>query len=250
MGTLHATEPSRLRPAQRPVKRPADFTQRHTGGETDIRRRAPSGCACGGSCPRCQAPEHETGNPLANFRLSRVSLRGEVGEALADDGVADETAFAPEETPTPETPLGSTADCPVTAVFSSMLAGTEKASCQVPQGQFGVARLARFTLRGLPPGGGSVTIQEQFTKIDDPCGLYPALKPNSFTTSQAIFDDCYMIASKEPLPEECTLTVEQNHLLNGKIISKNRITFGPRSLRFCSFPRLPGSCDFSSRCKK
>jgi hypothetical protein len=247
MGTFHATEPSRLRPAKRSVNRPADIAQRHAGGEADILRRAPNSCACGGSCPRCRASEHETGNPLS---LSRLSLKGEVGEAMADDGMEGETGFAPEESPTPETPLGSTADCPVTAVFSSMLAGTEKASCQVPQGQFGVSRLARFSLRGLPPGGGSVTIQEQFSKIDDPCGQYPALKPNTYTTSQAIFDDCYMIASKNPLPEECTLTVEQNHLLNGKIISKNRITFGPRSLRFCSFPRLPGSCDFSNRCKK
>lgn len=243
MGTFHATEPSRLQSAKRSVNPSADSAQRHAGGGADILRRAPSGCACGGACPRCR-------DSLANVGPSPVNLKGEIGEALADDEMAGETGFAPEKSPTPETPLGSTADCPVTAVFSSMLAGAEKAGCQVPQGQFGVSRLARFTLRGLPPGGGSVTIQEQFNKLDDPCGLYPALKPNSFTTSQAIFDDCYMIASKDPLPEECTLTVEQNHLLNGKIISKNRITFGPKSLRFCSFSRLPGSCDFSNRCKK
>jgi len=276
--TLYTTDKPRLRPMQRSNNHPFGFVQRSAAAGQQILEPHATGCACGGSCPRCLARsaglgatpelhhgllEQGTTRPVADTGHAPVTLRGQISSAEEEDEAAGttDTDIAPEvdegmitdegvETPTPETPLGGGPDCPVTAVFSSMLAGMEKASCQVPEGQFGVSRLARFRLHGLTPGSGPVTIQEQFTKIDDPCELFPALKVNSFTTSQAIFDDCYMLASKKPLPDDCTLTVEQNHLLNGKVISKNRITFGPKSLRFCTFPRLPGSCDFSSRCKK
>ena len=88
---------------------------------------------------------------------------------------ANEGAFNGEdiETLTPETPLGGDSTCPVTAVFSSMLAGMEKGGCQVPEGHFGVSRLSRFRLQGLTPGSGSVTIQEQFTKIRRPVRPVP-----------------------------------------------------------------------------
>lgn len=260
---FHTAEKSRFGSAQRSMNHIRASVPRSVPASQDVLQPQANRCACGGSCPRCAPAEQETSGLVADTGRAPAILRAQISSAAEDDeavgtteaGItpeADEGVFDGEgiETLAPETPLGGDATCPVTAVFSSMLAGMEKAGCQVPEAHFGVSRLARFRLQGLTPGSGSLTIQEQFTKIDDPCELFPALRANSYTTSQAIFDDCYMLASKKPLPDDCTLTVEQNHRLNGKVISKNRITFGPKSLRFCTFPRLPGSCDFSNRCKK
>jgi len=140
----------------------------------------------------------------------------------------------------------------MTAVFLSMVAGPQKANCQLAPGKFGAARLAEFRVIGAQSAPGSgVTVTEQFTALDDPCGLYGLLQPNSFTTdSSGKFDDCYSLQSSQPLPPGCALKVEQNHKVGGQIVSRNQITFGADSVSFCHFDRSPGKCDFGGRCKR
>ena len=142
---------------------------------------------------------------------------------------------------------GGTANCPLNARFSSTVVGAQKANCQVPQGQSGAATLAHFVLSPTPTT--EVTITEQFTSLDDPYSAFGLLKPNSFTTSGGAFDDCYALFSKDPLPPDFSLKVEQNHLLNGKILSKNHITYTRDRVRICAFTRKPQSCDFGARCR-
>jgi hypothetical protein len=150
---------------------------------------------------------------------------------------AEETLAAPKLDP-----------CKVNAVFSFAPAGGEKANCLVPQGQHGASSLARFILTGVPAGT-TVTLSERFKALEDPYGAINILKPNTYTTSDLKFDDCYLIASKDPLPTDFILKVEQNHLLEGEPISKNIITFTPTHvlMRFCS--RVKGTCNFSDVCR-
>jgi hypothetical protein len=137
--------------------------------------------------------------------------------------------------------------CPVTAVFSSTLAGTEKQTCQVPQGKQGVSKLTRYRLQGVTAGT-SVTIKEQFESLEDTHKLFSKLVPNSFTTNTGIFDDCYMIASPNSLPSDLRLKVKQNHLLNSQVISENEITYTADNVAYCTHKRVRGSCDFGKRC--
>jgi hypothetical protein len=120
----------------------------------------------------------------------------------------------------------------------------------VDKGKYGASKLAQFRVVGAPVPPGGLTVTEQFTAVDDTCGLFGLLKPvSSPTDGDGKFDDCYRLQSDHPLPPECRLTVEQNHLLNGQIISKNKITFSSDSVSFCHYDRLPGQCDFGGRCK-
>jgi hypothetical protein len=178
--------------------------------------------------------------------LGAESASGEEGSEGFTES-AEETVVEPSES---GIETGGNATCPVTAVFSSTLAGQEKANCRVPDKQFGAATLARFTLHGVQPGAKSQTVTEQFKSLKDNYGVFGLLKPNSFTTSGSIFDDCYMLASPKPLPGDLELQVEQNHLLNGQIISKNIVTFTPSRISIRSCRRLPGSCDFASVCRR
>jgi hypothetical protein len=147
-----------------------------------------------------------------------------------------------EDAPVPT----DTADCPVTAVFVATLAGPEKVGCQIPAGTHGSSRLTRWRLMGNAPA--NATIDEQFKAIDDPYNQVGAIQKGTYTTNNGLFDDCYALAAKDPLPPDFVLKVEQNHLLNGKVISKNEITFYADHIHFCSHRRLPGTCDFSARC--
>lgn len=180
------------------------------------------------------------------------------GQLLGDESSSSEETsetFAESPEDAVGEPLDSpvetgTSKCPVTAVFSSTLAGKEKANCQVPEKQFGAATLARFVLHGVKAGAGSQTVNEQFKKLKDDYGVFRLLKPNTYTTSGNIFDDCYMLASPDPLPSDLELQVEQNHLLNGQIISKNIITYTPSRISIRSCKRVRGKCDFASVCRR
>ena len=207
------------------------------------------------SNPAAAAPTvHVRTQPFSEFRCGQdFSTLRVVGQGEAVDDVPSNQpvpdAMKPDEGSSGEE-LGGNSTCPVTAVFSSTLAGFEKSGCQVPSGKFGASKLARFHLTGLPDGANSVTIGEQFKAIDDPYSAFGLLKPNSFTTSGSIFDDCYLLASDKQLPPDFVLKVEQNHLLNGNIISKNEITYTADSVSFCFHQRLPESCDFGARCRR
>jgi len=99
--------------------------------------------------------------------------------------------------------------CPVTAVFK-------------------IRRLASHPLarRVDLPGGGATTTQK-FTAIQDPYNLIGAARQGAYTTANGLFDDCYWLASSQPLPPDFILNAEQNHLLGGQTISKNEVTYYP-----------------------
>jgi hypothetical protein len=183
-------------------------------------------------------------NPTQHLTIKGQLLGDESSELGADS--AEETVVEPSDSAV-ET---GTSQCPVTAMFSSTVAGGEKANCRVPEKQFGSSTLARFVLHGLAAGAGSQTINEQFTKLEDNYGVFGLLKPNTYTASGNIFDDCYMLASTKPFPSDLVLKVEQNHLLNGQIISKNIITFTPGNVSIRACKRVKGSCDFQTVCRR
>jgi hypothetical protein len=81
-----------------------------------------------------------------------------------------------------------------------------------------------------------------------PLQPHRAIQKGTYTTSNGLFDDCYSLAAQKPLPPDFVLKAEQNHLLNGAVISKNEVTFYPDRIHFCSHHRLTQSCDFSARC--
>jgi hypothetical protein len=252
----------------------APHTSRGSWGTAMVHRK----CASGGTESKCTACHDESRAFLQASVMNRtessrvpplaptesiqrnedITLSGQMGPSqrtpiisstsgLGDVEVPSEEQAGPGETEPIET--GGTPACPVTAVFSSTLAGTEKATCQVPTGKNGVSKLARFVVHGLPDNAGSVTIGEQFQPLEDPYGVFAALKPNTFTTSGRIFDDCYLLATDKQLPDDFMLKVEQNHLLNKDIISRNQITYRLAGVSFCHYDRKRGSCDFGGRCK-
>jgi hypothetical protein len=121
----------------------------------------------------------------------------------------------------------------------------------VPSGQFGAARLARYRVDGLAPiPSGGVTIGERFNALEDPYSLAGKLTPNQMLTdASGMFDDCYSLYSPNALPPDFVLKVEQNHLHQGQVISKNIVTYRAGQnvdVRHCR--RAAGSCDFSKRC--
>lgn len=196
----------------------------------------PWSCPCGGSCPRCSG------------KAPAVSLRAELQPAsLHEEGDPDEAVAQQDEAQT----LGNSA-CPVNAVFLSNAAGgNSKVNCQVPSGQFGAARLAQYRVAGLapiPPGG--VTIGEQFAAIEDPYKVAGKLTPNQMRTdANGMFDDCYSLYSPNPLPSDFILKVEQNHLYQAQVISRNIVTYRTDQnvdVRHCR--RVANSCEFSKRC--
>jgi hypothetical protein len=189
--------------------------------------------------------QRSTTNPAQHLTI-KGQLVGEESSSTEQSSEAPEEAVVEPSDSAVET---QTSQCPVTAVFSSTIAGGQKANCLVPDKQFGAATLARFVLRGLKPGAGSQTINEQFKKIEDKSDVFKLLKPNSYTTSGNIFDDCYLLASKEKLPADFVLKVEQNHLLNGQIISKNIITYTPDRISIRPCKRVKGSCNFVTLCR-
>jgi len=195
-----------------------------------------------GSCRLQRESVNNQGNGSdeeeANLAEIVIVGQGEETDSEANDKDQGTTTFA----------TGS-ASCPVTAVFLSTGAGIEKQACQVPSGQFGVSKLAHFRLVGLPAASGPVTVSEQFNALEDPYNVFTALKPNTYTTANSLFDDCYMVYLPRPLPPDFRLKVEQNHLLNGTVISKNQITYTDSQVLFCHFDRQRGSCDFGGRCK-
>jgi hypothetical protein len=214
----------------------------------------------GGECEECRtkrkaARRHAGTERVPAARLLRQDDGDGDGQTQDGNGSADQTDSGQQDIDSggqPSIETGGRAACPVTAVFLSMVAGPQKANCLVDAGKFGAARLAEFRVIGAQTaGGGGVTVAEQFTPLDDPCGLFSFLQPNSFTTdSTGKFDDCYRLQSSQPLPAGCSLKVEQNHLVGGQIVSRNQITFGANSVSFCHFDRSPGKCDFGGRCKR
>jgi hypothetical protein len=135
---------------------------------------------------------------------------------------------------------------PFTAKFI-MASGITK-GCRVPKGHHGVAKVAKFRI--VDAKGKFVkenlNIKEKFKKIDGPDEIFKKLVPNNYKATNSYFDDCYRIFSPKALPF-FTLKVEQNHLRDGEVISKNHIIFSPSNILICVFPRVGNG--FGSKCK-
>jgi hypothetical protein len=189
----------------------------------------------------------------AHGRVQRAGGEGGAGDELeteaqrAEDAVENDVERA-EPGEAPGEPMQSNPSCPVNAVFSHTVAGPQKANCQVPDGQHGASKLAHFRVTGLP-GNQSATVTEKFTALEDPYSAIGLLVPNSYAVRNGEFDDCYILASKSPLPSDFVLKVEQNHLYNGEVISKNHITYTPNGISFRFCRRVKGKCAFTTVCR-
>jgi len=215
--------------------------------------RSSTGAACGNQA-RLRQLRHETGPGAVRIRADLAAPQAEPDKGLGDPSPVDGAGIGQPGQPPKQPDEGAveqmgTPDCPVTAVFLSTLAGPEKAGCQIPQGTYGASRLTRWRVMGdLPGGAATATITEQFTAIHDPYSMIDTIQKGVYTTANGLFDDCYSLAAKRPLPADFVLKVQQNHMLGQRVISNNEIIFYPDRVSFCSHHRMPQSCDFSARC--
>src|SRR5271165_3485189 len=176
-----------------------------------------------------------------------------VSSDVAPGDTGEPQPVDPGETPGEPTTAG--AACPVSAFLSSFAVGLGegkgcKVNCRPATGNSGTGRLAHFRLSGLPSTATNVTIDEQFTPLDEnPPGIGASLQQGSNTAVNGFFDDCYCIETPNQLPPDFRLRAQQNHLLNGVTLDKNEITFTAAGIRFCHFDRKQGGCDFGGRCK-
>jgi hypothetical protein len=126
---------------------------------------------------------------------------------------------------------------PFTAIFS-IAQGSSRAHtvCNIPEIPGCVVKWTKWRLvdaKGAPVMG-QVTVSEQFTKVSGPDDVYNKLKPQSSTSDKGFFDDCFGLCVPDGFAA-FTLEVEQNHLVDGQVVSKNLITYSPSgiSLRSC-----------------
>jgi hypothetical protein len=205
----------------------------------------------GPSTPSQASEGVATGFSFRQLPIFAPTLRGQLSEPVGE--AADTAVVEPDSAPEPAEeaePLQGATGCPLTADLLSFGVGNEKANCRVPEDKHGVSRLAKYMVRGHD-GKTSLTVSEQFKALEDPYNVFAALKPNTYATEKTgHFDDCYSIYTKDPLPPDFVLKVEQNHMVNGQVISKVHITFSPTGIRVCAFKRKPGSCDFKDICRK
>ncbi len=152
---------------------------------------------------------------------------------------------------TPKEAGRSSASSPHPFTAIALHAFMRSEDCSVPAGQHGASKVMRFAVsdfRGRPVRS-SMVIDERLSRIEGPESLYRLLTPISNTSEHGIFNDCYRLYQPAPLPNDLRLKVEQNHLVDGEVISKNHITYTPNSILVCNFPRPAGQRDFEASCR-
>ncbi len=159
----------------------------------------------------------------------------------------------------PETPQEGIPATPVKIPVSNrhplsafpLEARTETQSCGVPSGQHGAAKAIRFRIADFDgqPVTSDFTVTEEFSRLEGPDDVFKKLSRGSKQAEKGFFNDCYRLFQPTPLPEDFRLKVEQHHLIDKEIISKNHITYTPTSVTVCVFPRHARERNFGSRCK-
>ncbi|GJQ57397.1 MAG: hypothetical protein D8M57_18970 [Candidatus Scalindua sp. AMX11] len=171
---------------------------------------------------------------------------GKLGERFSSLAITASPEEAKETRTIIHTGPSSEHPHPFTAFFQMAMRRTS--SCRIPKGQHGAAKIAKFKI--IDAKGNKVTkkltVQEQFKKIDGPDEVFNKLKPNTYETAKGYFDDCYRLYSKEK-PPYFKLKLEQNHIVDREIISKNHIIYTPSNVMICVFPRKGKG--FGTRCK-
>jgi hypothetical protein len=182
------------------------------------------------------------GPEMSQTKLSTNSSRDHL--MISTDPQPPETT-APTETNNP--PVSN--PHPFTAI--ALEARTATGSCSVPSGQHGASKVIRFRIADFErhPVRGSLTVREQFTRLEGPEDIFRRLTPNLYLSERGFFNDCYRLFQPTPLPGDLRLKVEQNHLVSGEIASKNHIAFSPNNILVCVFPRPPRQHNFGTRCK-
>jgi hypothetical protein len=126
---------------------------------------------------------------------------------------------------------------PFTAVFNIAMHGPRAhAVCNIPETPGCFVKWSKWRLidaNGRPVMD-KVTVSEHFTKISGPDDIFKRLKEQSNIAENGFFDDCYGICVPPDTPP-FVLEVEQNHIVNGRVISKNLVTYSSSgiSLRVC-----------------
>jgi hypothetical protein len=151
----------------------------------------------------------------------------------------------------------STAPPSNTHPFSALAleAATASESCSVPAGLSGVSKALRFRISDFhgQEVQGNPTVTEQFRPIEGPSDLFAKIEAQArnlaMRTERGFFNDCYRLYGPERLPDNLRLKVEQNHLVDGEIISKNHVLYTSSNILVNVFPRPPGKREFESRSK-
>jgi hypothetical protein len=181
--------------------------------------------------------QHSIGNQGVQRMLQRKG-----GEPVAISGgpqqpqpAATSTQTQPAQAP-PQAPAAAQPQ-PFTAVFSIAMHGSRAHGvCNIPEQPGCFVKWAKWRLIDATgaPVMGNVTVSERFTKISGPDSIFSKLKPQSNTSDKGFFDDCYGICVPAGT-DAFVLEVEQNHIVDGQVISKNLVTYSSSgiSLRVC-----------------
>ena len=181
---------------------------------------------------------------IGNQGVQRMLQRkaGKTGEAVAVAGGPQQPQHADTSTLTQPTQTlgqntGAAQPQPFTAVFSIAMHGSRAHSvCSIPETPGCFVKWSKWRLIDADgrPVMGKLTVGEHFTKVSGPDDIFKRLKEQSSTAENGFFDDCYGICVPADAPP-FVLEVEQNHIVNGQVISKNLITYSSSgiSLRVC-----------------
>ncbi len=187
-----------------------------------------------------------------DFSQVRVHTDAKASASARSDRPTITASPGPEgEAKTPKEAAGSSSSSPHPFTAVALEASTRGEGCTVPAGQHGASKCVRFRIMDFQgrPVRSSLTIGEHFRRIEGPEAVYRQLTPNSYTSERGFFNDRYCLYQPTPLPSGLHLKVEQNHLVDGEVISKNHIVFTPNSILVCVFPRPAGQRDFRARCR-
>jgi len=184
--------------------------------------------------------QHSIGNQGVQRMMQRKS--GTPGEPMAISGGPQQPQPAATSTQTPpaQAPAqapGAAQPQPFTALFSIAMHGSRAHSvCKIPEQPGCFVKWTKWRLIDAAgkPVMGNVTVSEQFKKISGPDNIFNKLTPQSNTSDKGFFDDCYGICVPAGT-DAFVLEVEQNHLVDGQVISKNLVTYSSSgiSLRVC-----------------
>ncbi len=205
--------------------------------------------------PRVSKDTAFSGQGQCDHTVQRLNQTEQMG-ILNGRGLSKLTITASpqeSETGTPTTSGGSPTTSythPFTAIALEARMATEE--CQVPEGEYGASKVVRFGIRDFNGQrvSNNFTVDEQFRHIGGNRAVYQRLTRRSKQAVQGLFNDCYRLFQPFQWPSDFRLEIEQNHLVDSEIISRNHITFTPTNISVCVFPRPLGNHNFESRCRR
>lgn len=229
-------------------------------GSSNVRAHKRSRFADGEAMSPGSLSQGQTSAPCHDLSGIRVEAEGlnrgstELSPARKMNQIAVTAAPRPPDKERPE-PEGAPSSNPHPFTAAAFEAATGSQTCSVPPGLSGVTKVVRFRISDFhgQEVQGNPSVAEQFRLLEGPQDLLRKVeaqaRDRAIRSERGFFNDCYRLYGPRPLPDDFRLRVEQNHLVDGEIISKNHILYTSRNILVDVFPRLPGSREFESRSK-